>query len=61
MFMVFAAIGIVAVTAYLHAGWYSLIGYGLAAIIAVLGFIFTFRDLPAPPTHGPGENFEDRP
>ncbi|MCE5287659.1 MAG: hypothetical protein LLG14_00260 [Nocardiaceae bacterium] len=60
MFMVFAAIAIVAVTAYLHVGWYSLIGYGLAAVIAVVGFIFTFRDLPAPPAQGPSEEREDR-
>jgi hypothetical protein len=49
MTMVFAAMGIVAVTAYLHAGWYSIIGYAVAAVIAVLGFIFTFRDLSDPP------------
>lgn len=60
MFMVFAAIAIVAVTAYQHAGWYSLIGYGLAAVIAVFGFIFTFRDLPAPPSKGPWEDSEGR-
>ena len=45
MCMVFLAMGIVAVTAYLHAGWYSIIGYGIAAIIAVFGFVFTFRDV----------------
>ncbi|MDQ1572703.1 MAG: hypothetical protein QOH44_262 [Actinomycetota bacterium] len=49
MTMVFLAMGIVAVTAYLHAGWYSIVGYGAAAIIAVLGFVFTFRDLSDPP------------
>ena len=49
MFMVFLAMLIVAVTAYLHAGWYSIIGYAIAAAIAVFGFIFTFRDMPAPP------------
>jgi hypothetical protein len=43
--MVFLAMAIVAVTAYLHAGWYSIIGYGIAAIIAVFGFVFTFRDV----------------
>ncbi|NMN95967.1 hypothetical protein [Antrihabitans stalactiti] len=45
MFMVFAAMGIVAVTAYQHAGWLSIIGYGIAAVIAIFGFTFTFRDL----------------
>ena len=45
MFMVFAAMAIVAVTAYLHAGWWSIIGYGIAAVIGVFGFAFTFRDL----------------
>ena len=52
MFMVFLAMGIVAVTAYQRAGWYSVIGYAIAAAIAVFGFIFTFRDVPAPP-HDP--------
>ncbi|CAM3619731.1 hypothetical protein [Smaragdicoccus niigatensis] len=60
MFMVFAAIAIVAVTAYQHAGWFSLIGYGVAAVIAVFGFIFTFRDVPAPPSLGPSEDSEGR-
>jgi hypothetical protein len=45
MCMVFLALGLVAVTAYLHAGWYSIIGYAIAAIIAVFGFVFTFRDV----------------
>jgi hypothetical protein len=45
MCMVFLAMGIVAVTAYLHAGWYSIIGYAIAAVIAVFGFILTFRDV----------------
>lgn len=49
MTMVFLAMAIVAVTAYLHAGWYSIIGYAIAAVIAVLGFVFTFRDLSDPP------------
>ena len=48
MFMVFAAMGIVAVTAYLHVGWWSILGYAVAAGIAVFGFVFTFRDMPAP-------------
>lgn len=59
MFMVFSAMAIVAVTAYLHAGWYSIIGYGLAAAIAVLGFLFTFRDLADPPDDPPARS-EDR-
>ncbi|MCW1957702.1 MAG: hypothetical protein KIH64_003975 [Mycobacterium sp.] len=49
MFMVFLAMFVVAVTAYLHAGWYSVIGYAFAAGVAVFGFIFTFRDIPTPP------------
>lgn len=53
MSMVFLAMGIVAVTAYLHAGWYSILGYAVAAAIAVFGFVFTFRDMPTPP-HDPG-------
>ncbi len=52
MSMVFLAMGVVAVTAYLRIGWYSAIGYAIAAAIAVFGFIFTFRDMPAPP-HDP--------
>lgn len=54
MSMVFVAMALVAVTAYLHLGWYSAIGYAIAAVIAVFGFIFTFRDMPAPPD-GPSE------
>ena len=49
MFMVFLAMGIVAVTAYQRAGWYSIVGYGIAAGIAVFGVMFTFRDVPEPP------------
>ena len=49
MFMVFLAMFIVAVTAYLHVGWWSILGYAAAAGIAVFGFVFTFRDTPAPP------------
>jgi cytochrome c-type biogenesis protein CcmH/NrfG len=49
MTMVFVAMGIVAVTAYLHVGWYSIVGYAAAAVLALLGFIFTFRDLSDPP------------
>lgn len=48
MFMVFAAMAIVAITAYQHAGWFSIIGYGIALIVAVFGFWFTFRDLSDP-------------
>ena len=35
MTMVFAAMTIVAFTAYMHYGWYSIIGYAIAAAIAV--------------------------
>ncbi|MCG5434088.1 hypothetical protein LV457_17590 [Mycobacterium sp. MYCO198283] len=49
MTMVFLAMGIVAVTAYLHVGWWSAVGYAIAAAIAVFGFVFTFRDVPNPP------------
>lgn len=54
MSMVFFAMAIVAVTAYLRVGWYSIAGYAVAAAVAVFGFIFTFRDIPAPP-HDPTE------
>lgn len=47
--MVFFAMAIVAVTAYLHVGWWSILGYAVAAAVAVFGFVFTFRDMPAPP------------
>jgi hypothetical protein len=49
MFMVFSALAIVAVTAYLHAGWYSAIGYAIAAVVGVVGFVLTFRDVSNPP------------
>ena len=52
MSLVFAAMLVVAVTAYLHVGWYSILGYAVAAAIAVFGFVFTFRDIPTPP-HDP--------
>ena len=52
MTMVFAAMTIVAFTAYMHYGWYSIIGYAIAAAIAVFGVIFTFRDMPEPPHDG---------
>ena len=55
MSMVFLAMIVVAVTAYLHVGWYSIVGYAAAAAVAVFGFVFTFRDMPAPP-HGDDEN-----
>ena len=45
MTLVFLAMFIVAVTAYLHAGWYSIIGYAIAAVVAVFGFAMTFRDV----------------
>lgn len=59
MFMVFVAMGIVAVTAYQRAGWYSIIGYAIAAAVAVFGFVFTFRDIPTPPHDGSGEGGKD--
>lgn len=45
MALIFCAIAIVAVTAYLHAGWWSALGYGLAAITAITGAALAFRDL----------------
>ena len=45
MVMVFVAMAIVAFTAYLHAGWWSIIGYAIAAAIAAAGFALAFRDL----------------
>ena len=56
MSMVFLAMGVVAVTAYLRVGWYSAIGYAIAAAIAMFGFIFTFRDMPAPPHDPTGQS-----
>ncbi|ORW01055.1 hypothetical protein [Mycobacterium kyorinense] len=44
MAMVLLAIAIVAVTASLHGGWWSTIGYGTAAVIAAAGFALAFRD-----------------
>lgn len=52
MSMVFLAMLLVAVTAYLHVGWYSILGYAIAAAVAVFGFVFTFRDMPAPTQDG---------
>ena len=45
MSMVFLAMAIVAVTAYLHVGWWSIIGYAVAAVLMVFGFALTFRDI----------------
>jgi hypothetical protein len=45
MSMVFLAMFIVAITAYLHVGWWSIVGYAIAAILGVFGFAFTFRDI----------------
>ena len=45
MGMVLLAMAIVAVTAYVHLGWWSIIGYAVAAVIAVAGFAVAFRDL----------------
>lgn len=45
MALVFCAIAIVAVTAYLHFGWWSLVGYAIAAVTAVAGAALAFRDL----------------
>jgi hypothetical protein len=45
MVMVFVAMAIVAVTAYMHIGWWSIIGYAIAAVTAIGGFALAFRDL----------------
>lgn len=45
MVLVFLALATVAVTAYLHFGWWSVVGYVLAAAIAAVGFMLAFRDL----------------
>jgi hypothetical protein len=58
MSLVFLAMFIVAVTAYLHAGWYSIIGYAIAAVVAVCGFVMTFRDVSD--TTGPPERWDAR-
>ena len=44
MLLIFLAIATVAVTAYQHAGGWSLLGYGAAAVLAVTGFVLAFRD-----------------
>jgi energy-converting hydrogenase Eha subunit C len=56
MSLVFLAMFIVAVTAYLHIGWYSIIGYAIAAVTAVAGFVMTFRDIRDTP--GPEEHWD---
>ena len=58
MSLVFLAMFIVAVTAYLHLGWYSIIGYAIAAVVAVAGFVMTFRDVRDTP--GPPEQWDVR-
>ena len=58
MSLVFLAMFIVAVTAYLHLGWYSIIGYAIAAVVAVAGFVMTFRDIRDTP--GPPEQWDVR-
>ena len=58
MCLVFLAMFIVAVTAYLHLGWYSIIGYAIAAVTAVVGFVMTFRDISDTP--GPPEQWDVR-
>ena len=45
MVLIFCAIAIVAVTAAQHAGWWSLLGYGLAAVTGLAGGALAFRDL----------------
>ncbi len=45
MLLVFAAIAVVAVTAYLQTGWWSALGYAIAAATAIIGFALAFRDL----------------
>lgn len=45
MSMVFLAMFIVALTAYLHVGWWSIVGYVIAAGLGLFGFVFTFRDI----------------
>lgn len=45
MLLVFLALAMVALTKYLHLGWWSVAGYGAAAVVAVAGFTLAFRDL----------------
>ena len=44
MVLIFLAIALVAVSAHLHSGGWSLVGYLLAAVTAVAGFALAFRD-----------------
>lgn len=44
MVLIFAAITLVALSAYLHAGGWSILGYALAAVTAATGFVLAFRD-----------------
>ncbi|CAJ1493361.1 hypothetical protein MU0083_000279 [[Mycobacterium] kokjensenii] len=44
MVLVFCAIVTVAATAYLHTGWWSLLGYAVAAVAAIAGATMVFRD-----------------
>ncbi len=45
MALIFSAIAVVAITAYQHAGWWSALGYGLAAVTAGVGAVLVFSDL----------------
>ncbi|MCS3782414.1 amino acid permease [Tsukamurella ocularis] len=45
MALVFAGMAVVAVTAYYHLGWWSIIGYAVAGVMAIVGFALAFRDL----------------
>lgn len=45
MALVFLAIALVALTAYLNFGWWSMVGYLAAIAIAVSGFALAFRDM----------------
>ena len=49
MSMVFLAMAIVAVTAYLHAGWWSIVGYGIAAFGAYALVLAALERAPAAP------------
>lgn len=46
MALVFLAIAIVVAAAYLQAGGWSVVGYAVAAVLAVTGFVLAFRDVP---------------
>lgn len=45
MVLILCAIAMVAFTAYQRAGWWSLAGYGLAAVVGLIGAVLTFGDL----------------